>query len=179
MVYKRINFDEQKQKYCVGLTDEIREYVQAQIPKTIAALIHHTHVAAKIGWKNQGQPSKEGKPNANYPTLPIPHSTKFKSKGTHATYKGQNKLSTEEMEKYKKEGKCFRCDKTGHTYKMCPLRKEQKKTPKVSFISFESKDSNVQALYHIWGKIKNQNALILMDPILTHNMISSELACRS
>ena len=52
MVYKRINFDEQKQQYCAGLMDEIREYVQVQRPKTIAALIHHTRVAAKIGWKN-------------------------------------------------------------------------------------------------------------------------------
>ena len=86
MVYKRINFDEQNQQYCAGLTDEIREYVQAQRPKMIVALIYHTRVAAKVGWKNQGQPSKEGKPNANYPTLPIPCSAKFKSKGTHAPY---------------------------------------------------------------------------------------------
>ena len=71
--------------------DKIREYVQAQRPKTIIALIHHTRVAAKIGWKNQGPPSKEGKPNANYPTLPMPCSAKFKSKGTHVTYKGQKK----------------------------------------------------------------------------------------
>ena len=27
MVYKRINFDEQKQQYCARLTDEICEYV--------------------------------------------------------------------------------------------------------------------------------------------------------
>ncbi|MCO5546847.1 hypothetical protein L7F22_000284 [Adiantum nelumboides] len=67
MVYKRIDFAEQRQQYCAKLIDEIREYVQAQRPKTIAALIHHTRVAAKIGWKNQGQPSKEGKPNASNP----------------------------------------------------------------------------------------------------------------
>ena len=46
----------------------------------------------------------------------------------------------EDMEKYKKEGKCFQCGKMGHTYKMCPLRKAQKETPKVIFISFESKE---------------------------------------
>ena len=70
----------------------------------------------------------------------------------------------------------FRCGKTGHTYKMCPLlRKAQKETPKISFISFESKDSNVHALCHIWGKTHNQNVFILMDPGSTHNMISSEL----
>ena len=29
MVYKRINFDEQKQQYCARLMDDIHEYVQA------------------------------------------------------------------------------------------------------------------------------------------------------
>ena len=67
MVYKRIGFSEQRQQYCGGLTDEIREYVQAQRPKTIAALIHHMSVAAKIGWKNQGHSFKEGKPKTNHP----------------------------------------------------------------------------------------------------------------
>ena len=90
-------------------------------------------------------------------------------------YKGKNKLSMEEMANYKKEGKCFRCSKTGHTYKMCPIRKAQKDSSKVSLISFESKYSNVHALCHIWGKIQKQNAFILMDPGSTHNMISSEL----
>ena len=80
------------------------------------------------------------------------------------------------MEKYKKEGKCFKCGKIGHKYKMCLLRKAQKETPKVSFISFESKDSNVHALFHKWGKIQNQNAFILMDPSSTNNVISFELA---
>ena len=65
----------------------------------IAALIHHICVVAKIEWKNQGLPSEEGKANANYPTLPMPCSAKFKSKSTHATYKGKNKVSMEEMEK--------------------------------------------------------------------------------
>ena len=55
MVYKKIDFVEQKQQYCVGLFEEIHKYMQAQRPKTIAAMIHYTHVAAKIAWKNQGQ----------------------------------------------------------------------------------------------------------------------------
>ena len=53
-------------------------------------------------------------------------------------------------------------------------KESTKGNPKVSFISFESK--YVHALFHIWGKIHNQNVLILMDLGSTHNMISSELA---
>ena len=58
MVYRRINFDKQKQQYCVWHMDEIREYVQAQRPQMIAALTHHTCLAAKIWWNNQGHLSK-------------------------------------------------------------------------------------------------------------------------
>ncbi|MCO5546846.1 hypothetical protein L7F22_000283 [Adiantum nelumboides] len=176
MVYKRIDFAEQRQQYCARLTDEIREYVQAQRPKMIAALIHHTRVAAKIGWKNQGQSSKEGKPNASNPNVPTSSNEKLKGKSNNVTYKGQNKLSAEEMEKYKKEGKCFRCGKAGHTYKMCPMKKAPKEPPKVSSISFESRNFDVHALCHTWGKIQDQNAFILMDLGSTHNMFSSELA---
>ena len=78
MVYKDIDFAEQKQQYCAGLSDEMREYVQAQHPKTIAAMIHHTRVAAKIAWKNQGQPPKENKPNVN--TSNVPSSSNVKAK---------------------------------------------------------------------------------------------------
>ena len=115
MVYKRITFAKQRQKYYVRLTSEIRAYVQAQKPKTIAALIHHTCVAATIGWKKPGQPFKEGKPNTNHPNASKSSQEKSKGKNTNVSYKGKNKLSTKEMENYKKEGKCFRCNKTGHT----------------------------------------------------------------
>ena len=54
MVYKRIRFAEQRQQYCAKLTFEIRAYVQAQKPKTMAALIHHTCIATQIGWRNFG-----------------------------------------------------------------------------------------------------------------------------
>ena len=66
MICKRITFAEQRQQYCAKLTPKIRAYVQAQKPKTIAALIHHTCVAATIGWKNPEQPFKEGKPTTNH-----------------------------------------------------------------------------------------------------------------
>ena len=93
MVYKRITFAEQRQQYCAGLTSEIRAYVQAQKSKTIAALIHHTRVATIIGWKNPGQPFKEGKPNTNHPNASKSSHKKSKGKNTNVSYKGKNKLS--------------------------------------------------------------------------------------
>ena len=47
-VYKRIDFTEQKQQFCAGLSEEVNEYVNSQRPKTVAAVIHHTIVASKI-----------------------------------------------------------------------------------------------------------------------------------
>ena len=98
MVYKRIRFAEQRQQYCAGLTSEICAYVQAQKSKTMAALIHHTCIAAQIGWRNSGQPFKEGKPNMTHPNASKSSHDKSKGKSTNVPYKGRNKLSKEEME---------------------------------------------------------------------------------
>ena len=48
IVYKEIDFTEQKQQFCAGLSEEVSEYVNSQRPKTILAVIHHTIVASKI-----------------------------------------------------------------------------------------------------------------------------------
>lgn len=78
MVYTNIDFVEQRQQYYAGLSDEMREYVQAQQPKTITPMIHHTREVAKVAWKNQGQPPKENKPNVN--TSNVPSSSNVKAK---------------------------------------------------------------------------------------------------
>ena len=48
IVYKEIDFTEQKQQFCAGLSEEVSEYVNLQRPKTILAVIHQTIVASKI-----------------------------------------------------------------------------------------------------------------------------------
>ena len=129
MVYKKIDFAEQKQQYYAGLSEEIHEYMQAQRPKTIVVMIHHTRVATKITWKNQGQPQKENKPNVTSSNVPISSNAKAKKQSFSTLYKDQNKISIEELEAYKKEGKYFRCGKIGHTYKTCPQRRTPKDPP--------------------------------------------------
>ena len=92
-------------------------------------MIHHTCVAAKIAWKNQGQPQKENKPNVTSSNVPSSSNVKAKNRSFPTPYKGQNKLSMEELEAYKKEGKCFWCGKMGYTYKTCPQRRAPKDPP--------------------------------------------------
>ena len=180
MVYQNIDFSEQKQQYCAGLPQEIRDYVQAQRPKTIAAMIHHTRVAVNIAWKNLGDqghpPPREPKSNVNKSTPKFQSSRK--AKGGPSPYKGQNKLSPEEMDKYKKEGKCFKCGKTGHLYRACPLRNAKKTPPQVSSTFSLNETPEANKLCHVWGKIRDQNVFILMDPGSTHNLISQELAAK-
>ncbi|MCO5578287.1 hypothetical protein L7F22_032127 [Adiantum nelumboides] len=59
-VYKRINFSEQKQQFCAGLPEEWREYVNAQRPKTISEVIHHSMIASNIKFQqmDKGEKSK-------------------------------------------------------------------------------------------------------------------------
>ncbi|MCO5560925.1 hypothetical protein L7F22_014545 [Adiantum nelumboides] len=50
-VYKKIDFEEQKQQFCVGLPEDMNEYVNSQRPKTISGVIHHPMVAARINFQ--------------------------------------------------------------------------------------------------------------------------------
>ncbi|MCO5612471.1 hypothetical protein L7F22_066738 [Adiantum nelumboides] len=47
-VYKKIDFEEQKQQFCVGLPTDMNEYVNSQRPRSISMVIHPTMVAARI-----------------------------------------------------------------------------------------------------------------------------------
>ena len=48
VIFKSIDFAEQKQQYCIGLPKDMKTYVNAQKPTTISEVIHHSLVAAKI-----------------------------------------------------------------------------------------------------------------------------------
>ncbi|MCO5596791.1 hypothetical protein L7F22_050861 [Adiantum nelumboides] len=123
-VYKKIDFEEQKQQFCAGLPEDMNEYVNSQRPKSISAVIHHTMVAARINFQqgdkrnlkpmdakdkqeNLSQNSSKGNSNNN----------KAKEKGV---FKGKNKLTPKELEPYCKENECFKCGEQGHSYCSCP-----------------------------------------------------------
>ncbi|MCO5587829.1 hypothetical protein L7F22_041781 [Adiantum nelumboides] len=50
-VYKKIDFEEQKQQFCAGLLEDMNEYVNSQRPRSISAVIHQTMVAARINFQ--------------------------------------------------------------------------------------------------------------------------------
>ncbi|MCO5582032.1 hypothetical protein L7F22_035923 [Adiantum nelumboides] len=50
-VNKKIDFEEQKQQFCVGLPEDMNEYVNSQRPKSISVVIHHTMVATRINFQ--------------------------------------------------------------------------------------------------------------------------------
>ncbi|MCO5568041.1 hypothetical protein L7F22_021737 [Adiantum nelumboides] len=141
-VYKKIDFEEQKQQFCAGLIEDMNEYVNSQRPKSISAIIYHTMVATRINFqqgakrnlkpmeakdkqeykgKNLSQNSCKGNANNN----------KAKEKGF---FKGKNNLTPKELERYCKENKCFKCGEQGHSYHSCPQRNTRNEQPRDSVV---------------------------------------------
>ncbi|MCO5574456.1 hypothetical protein L7F22_028241 [Adiantum nelumboides] len=187
-VYRKIDFEEQKQQFCAGLPEDMNEYVNSQRPKTISAVIHHTMVAAKINFqqgakrnlkpmeikekhehKGKNQPQNSSKGNSS--------NNKAKEKGV---YKGKNRLTLEELERYRKDNRCFKCGEQGHAYRACPQRNAHNEQPRASIIEALKEDVHCKGspLSYAWGKVREHDAFILFDPGSTHNFISHELAAK-
>ncbi|MCO5559994.1 hypothetical protein L7F22_013599 [Adiantum nelumboides] len=110
-VYKKIDFEEQKQQFCAGLLKEMNKYVISQRPKTILVVIHHTMLAARInfqqGAKRNLKPMEvkekhepKGKNHPQNSSKGNSSNNKAKEKGV---YKGKNRLTLEELERYRKD----------------------------------------------------------------------------
>ncbi|MCO5589477.1 hypothetical protein L7F22_043444 [Adiantum nelumboides] len=187
-VYKKIDFEEQKQHFCAGLPEDMNEYVNSQRPKSISSVIHHTMFAARINFqqgakrnlkpmetkekheqkgKNQPQNSSNGNSSNN----------KAKEKGV---YKGKDMLILEELEHYRKDNRCFKCGEQGHAYQACPQRNARNEQPRASIIEAPKEDVHCKGspLSYAWGKVREHDAFILFDPGSTHNFISHELAAK-
>ncbi|MCO5600765.1 hypothetical protein L7F22_054880 [Adiantum nelumboides] len=138
-VYKKIDFEEQKQHFCAGLPEDMNEYVNSQRRRSISAVIHHTMLAARINFQQgakrnlkpmEAKDKQEFKGNNFFQNYSKDHSNnnsdKAKEKGE---FKGKNKLSPEELANYHKENKCFKCGEQGHTYRTCPQRNACNESP--------------------------------------------------
>ncbi|MCO5580337.1 hypothetical protein L7F22_034203 [Adiantum nelumboides] len=184
----KIDFEEQNQQFCAGLPEDINEYVNSQRPKTISAVIHHTTVAARINFqqgakrnlkpmeikekhehKGKNQPQNSSKGNSS--------NNKAKEKGV---YKGNNRLTPEELECYRKDNRCFKCGEQGHAYRACPQRNARNEQPRASIIDAPKEDVHCKGspLSFAWGKVREHDAFILFDPGSTHNFIFHELAAK-
>ncbi|MCO5594527.1 hypothetical protein L7F22_048559 [Adiantum nelumboides] len=164
-VYKKIDFEEQKQQFYAGLPEDMNEYVNSQRPKSIYAIIHHTMVAARINFqqgakrnlkpmetkkkhehKGKNQPQNSSKGNSS--------NNKAKEKGV---YKGKNRLTPEELERYHKDNRCFKCGEQGHSYLACPQRNARSEQPRDSIIEAPKEDVHCKSspLFYAWGKLNH------------------------
>ncbi|MCO5569437.1 hypothetical protein L7F22_023149 [Adiantum nelumboides] len=114
-VYKKIDFEEQKQQFCAGLPEDMNEYVNFQRRRSISAVIHHTMVATRIDFQQgakrklkpmEAKDKQEFKGKIFSQNYSKDHSNnnsnKAKEKGE---FKGKNKLSPKELANYRKENK--------------------------------------------------------------------------
>ncbi|MCO5558213.1 hypothetical protein L7F22_011792 [Adiantum nelumboides] len=117
--------------------------------------------------KNQPQNSSKGNSSNN----------KAKEKGV---YKGKNRLTPEELERYRRDNRCFKCGEQGHAYRACPQRNARNEQPRASIIEAPKEDAHCKGspLSYAWGKVREHDAFILFDPGSTHNFISHELAAK-
>ncbi|MCO5605068.1 hypothetical protein L7F22_059246 [Adiantum nelumboides] len=187
-VYKKIDFEEQKQQFCAGLLKDMNEYVNSQRPKSISTVINHTMVAARInfqqGAKRNLKPMKakdkqeyKGKNLSQNFSKVNSNNNKAKEKGV---FKGKNNLTPKELERYCKENKCFKCGEQGHSYCSCPQRNTRNEQPRASMVEAPKEDVHCKGspLSYAWGKVREHDAFILFDPGSTHNLISLGLATK-
>ena len=134
IVFKKIDFAEKCQQYCAGLTEDIRAYVNDQKPRTIAEVIHRSKVAMKIFPIPKGAPKPFERNEKVHGREQVSKDSKgngSKGKKDKVPYKGPGKLSPEEMDRYKKENRCYKCGETGHISRACPQRQQRKETSQV------------------------------------------------
>ena len=184
-VFEDIGFHAQKQQYCAGLPEDMRAYINAQKPKTISAVIHHSMLAAKIFASSNKVVAKPIEKSEKLVDRP-PNGKKFNNdkkfndakKKDKGQYKGSNRLTPEELEKHRKENRCFRCGEHGHTYRQCPKKGNNNKEAHEAstIVANEVEDPKASQLCYAWGRIRDQDAFILFDPGSTHNFISIEVA---
>ena len=125
-----------KQQYCAGLPEDVRSYIMDQKPKSISEVIHRSIVAMKIFSARKASHFNFDKSKKvsqkEHARKDQKGNGKKKEKGA---YKGSNRLSPEELEKYRKENRCFKCGKSGHPYRSCPNKHQKKELPQATQVS--------------------------------------------
>ena len=129
--------------------------------------------------EHKEQNEQKGKTNATQNSSKA-QSNNNKAKVKEKGYKGKAKLSPEELERYRKDNKCFKCGESGHVSRVCPKRGERNDPPRATMVEALKEDGHCigSQLSYAWGKVREHDALILFDPGSTHNFISTELATK-
>ncbi|MCO5578425.1 hypothetical protein L7F22_032267 [Adiantum nelumboides] len=103
--------------------------------------------------------------------------SKAKEKGV---FKGKNKLTPKELERHRKQNKCFKCGEQGHSYRSCPQRNACNEQPRASMVEGPKEEVHCKGspLSYAWGNVREHDAFILFDLGSTHNFISLKLAAK-
>lgn len=187
--FQNIPKEEQQRKFFAGLRYQIQYEVDLSGPKSLMDTIDK---ALKVEKKQTL--TQKGKGNFSSPTFKIRDGIvkgkgPMKIKNYHGA-KGQEekgekkewdearfgkKLSNEERDKYKREGRCYRCGEKGHPYFKCPMgttNNSQNKDKK----GIHNVDSTAQGLMKSWGSVQDKQCLFLFDAGSSFNLISHQLA---
>ncbi|MCO5591604.1 hypothetical protein L7F22_045593 [Adiantum nelumboides] len=103
-----------------------------------------------------------------------------KAKAKEKGYKGNAKFSLEELERYRKNNKCFKCGEQVHVSRVCPNRSESNEPPRVTIIEDLHEDGHCKGspLSYACRKVRDHDALILFALGFTHSFISVKLVTR-
>lgn len=180
-VFEEIGFQAQKHQYCASLPEGMQASENSQKPATILAVIHHSMLAYKIFYISPttiSKPSKKQKKISEKPSNGAKknNDTKKKEKDKSA-YKGSNRLSPEELEQY--TNNCLHCGEQGHSYWRCPEKGNNHKKEALEalvVVSNKIEDPKASHLCYAWGRVRDQEALVLFYPGSAHNFIFIELA---
>ena len=106
-IFENIEFPKQRQQYCTGLPDDVRSYIMDQKLNTILEVIHRSFVAMKIfstGKASHFPNDKSEKVSQKEQARKDQKGNGDGKKKEKGAYQGSNRLSTEELEKYRKDG---------------------------------------------------------------------------
>ena len=105
-VFEEIGFQAQKHQYVADLLEDMHAYINAQNPRIILVVIHHSMLAYKIFYSSHKVVAKPNEKCEKISEKPFNgkknQDAKKKEKGV---YKGTNKLSLEEPDR--KDNRCF------------------------------------------------------------------------
>ncbi|MCO5581018.1 hypothetical protein L7F22_034894 [Adiantum nelumboides] len=182
-VYKKIDFEEEKQQFCAGLPEDMNEYIGSQRPKTISAVIHHTMVAARInfqqGAKRNLKPmevnEKHEPKGKNHPLNSSKGNSRNNKAKEKAVYKGKNRLTPKELDRCHKDNRCFKCGEQGHSYRTCPPRNARNEQPRASIIEAPKEDVHCKGspLSYAWGTVAKGTAISLEEWVHEKNIFIS------
>lgn len=185
--FKEVSTKSQLCKYRGGLLPNIKAFVRIHSSSKLQDLMQVAEIV-KVMKEDKLKTTSNNPYNKNEDAPPKKETLFQKPRGNQKEFKAKTRFTRDQIEIFKKEGKCFGYG-SGDGYKAAEAQrlnhlKEQKKPlalPKplmggVPNILRHSRDPEARQLCITWGKIRDHNALILFYSGAIDNFISDELS---